>query len=220
MSTCPDKDLYSVYVDGELESSWKEKIEEHLASCEKCQRVVDSYRTISLKLSENSSPDLDIQGSFLKLYAKRQDCLKRMEINRNKPTSWMYKSNKIPIPALAAAALFLFVLTPIVVLSTQKSLTPSESVAVSEFKSAAPTTENLKSVNKFKLNVSNIFGSNENAIIFEGKPQEINLSKYANLYLPPSNETNSDILNKNIKNETLFFDYTHGITVTSFKNGK
>ncbi|AIN93543.1 anti-sigma factor family protein [Treponema putidum] len=220
MSTCPDKDLYSVYVDGELESSWKEKIEEHLASCEKCKRVVDSYRTISLKLSENSSPDLDIQGSFLKLYAKRQDCLKRMEINRNKPTSWMYKSNKIPIPALAAAALFLFVLTPIVVLSTQKSLTPSESVAVSEFKSAAPTTENLKSVNKFKLNVSNIFGSNENAIIFEGKPQEINLSKYANLYLPPSNETNSDILNKNIKNETLFFDYTHGITVTSFKNGK
>ncbi|MGI5066412.1 anti-sigma factor family protein [Treponema putidum] len=220
MSTCPDKDLYSVYVDGELESSWKEKIEEHLASCEKCKRVVDSYRTISLKLSENSSPDLNIQGSFLKLYAKRQDCLKRMEINRNKPTSWMYKSNKIPIPALAAAALFLFVLTPIVVLSTQKSLTPSESVAVSEFKSAAPTTENLKSVNKFKLNVSNIFGSNENAIIFEGKPQEINLSKYANLYLPPSNETNSDILNKNIKNETLFFDYTHGITVTSFKNGK
>ena len=35
MSTCPDKDLYSAYVDGELQSPWKEKIEAHLVSCKK-----------------------------------------------------------------------------------------------------------------------------------------------------------------------------------------
>ena len=65
MSTCPDKDLYSAYVDGELQSPWKEKIEVHLVSCEKCRSVVDSYRKISLKLSENSFPEPDLDGSSL-----------------------------------------------------------------------------------------------------------------------------------------------------------
>lgn len=220
MSTCPDKDLYSAYVDGELESPWKEKIEAHLVSCEKCRSVVDSYRKISLKLSENSFSVLDIDASFLKLYAKRQDCLKRMEINKNKPTSWFYKSNKIPVPALAAAALFLFVLTPIIVLSTQKTLAPSGAVAATEFKSDDSMINGLKPINKFKLNVSNVLGINENVSVFEGKKKEINLSKYVNLYLPPSNDTEFDILKQEIKPQVLFLNTQNAITRTSVNNGQ
>ena len=220
MSTCPDKDLYSVYVDGELQSPWKEKIEEHLVSCEKCRSVVDSYRKISLKLSENSFSVLDIDASFLKLYAKRQDCLKRMEINKNKPTSWFYKSNKIPVPALAAAALFLFVLTPIIVLSTQKTLAPSGAVAAIEFKSVDSVVNDLKPVNKFKLNVSNVLGVNKNSLSFEDKNKEINLSQYVNLYLPPSNNTEFDILKQEIKPQVLFLNTQNAITRTSVNNGQ
>ncbi|EMB25925.1 anti-sigma factor family protein [Treponema denticola] len=220
MSTCPDKDLYSAYVDGELESPWKEKIEAHLVSCEKCRSVIDSYRKISLKLSENSFSVLDIDASFLKLYAKRQDCLKRMEINKNKPTSWFYKSNKIPVPALAAAALFLFVLTPIIVLSTQESLEPSGTVAATEFKSDDSIINGLKPINKFKLNVSNVLGINEDVSIFEGKKKEINLSKYVNLYLPPSNDTEFDILKQEIKPQVLFLNTQNAITRTSVNNGQ
>ena len=220
MSTCPDKDLYSVYVDGELQSPWKEKIEEHLGSCEKCRSVVDSYRKISLKLSENSFPEPDPDASFLKLYAKRQDCLKKMEINKNKPTSWFYKSNKIPVPALAAAALFLFVLTPIIVLSTQKTLAPSGAVAAIEFKSVDSVVNDLKPVNKFKLNVSNVLGVNKNSLSFEDKNKEINLSQYVNLYLPPSNNTEFDILKQEIKPQVLFLNTQNAITRTSENNGK
>ncbi len=220
MSTCPDKDLYSAYVDGELQSPWKEKIEAHLVSCEKCSMVVDSYRKISLKLSENSFPEPDLDGSFLKLYAKRQDCLKRMELNKNKPTSWFYKSNRIPVPALAAAALFLFVLTPIIVLSTQESLEPSGTVAATEFKSDDSMINGLKPINKFKLNVSNVLGINENVSVFEGKKKEINLSKYVNLYLPPSNDTEFDILKQEIKPQVLFLNTQNAITRTSVNNGQ
>lgn len=220
MSTCPDKDLYSAYVDGELESPWKEKIEAHLVSCEKCRSVVDSYRKISLKLSENSFSVLDIDASFLKLYAKRQDCLKRMELNKNKPTSWFYKSNRIPVPALAAAALFLFVLTPIIVLSTQESLEPSGTVAATEFKSDDSIINGLKPINKFKLNVSNVLGINEDVSVFEGKKKEINLSKYVNLYLPPSNDTEFDILKQEIKPQVLFLNTQNAITRTSVNNGQ
>ena len=220
MSTCPDKDLYSAYVDGELQSPWKEKIEVHLVSCEKCRSVVDSYRKISLKLSENSFSVLDIDASFLKLYAKRQDCLKRMEINKNKPTSWFYKSNKIPVPALAAAALFLFVLTPIIVLSTQESLEPSGAVAATEFKAIDSIINGLKPVNKFKLNVSNVLGVNEDVSVFEGKKKEINLSQYVNLYLPPSNNAEFDILKQEIKPQVLFLNTQNAITRTSVNNGQ
>ena len=220
MSTCPDKDLYSAYVDGELQSPWKEKIEEHLVSCEKCRSVVDSYRKISLKLSEDSFPVPDLDASFLKLCAKRQDFLKRMEINKNKPTSWFYKSNRIPVPALAAAALFLFVLTPIIVLSTQKTLAPSGAVAATEFKTVDSIVSDLKPVNKFKLNVSNVLGVNENALVFEDKKKEINLSQYVNLYLPPSNKEEFDILKQEIKPQVLFFNTQKVTTRTSVNNGQ
>lgn len=220
MSTCPDKDLYSAYVDGELESPWKEKIEAHLASCEKCSVIVDSYKKMSLKLSENSFPELDIDGSFLKLYAKRQDCLKRMEINKNKPTSWFYKSNKIPVPALAAAALFLFVLTPIIVLSTRESLDPSGAVTATEFKSVDSIVSDLKPVNKFKLNVSNVLGVNKDMLGFKDKKKEINLSQYVNLYLPPSNKEEFDILKQEIKPQVLFFNTQKVTTRTSVNNGQ
>ena len=220
MSTCPDKDLYSAYVDGELESPWKEKIEAHLASCEKCSVIVDSYKKMSLKLSENSFPELDIDGSFLKLYAKRQDCLKRMEINKNKPTSWFYKSNKIPVPALAAAALFLFVLTPIIVLSTRESLDPSGAVTATEFKSVDSIVSDLKPVNKFKLNVSNVLGVNKDMLGFKDKKKEINLSQYVNLYLPPSNKEEFDILKQEIKPQVLFLNTQNAITRTSVNNGQ
>ena len=220
MSTCPDKDLYSAYIDGELEPPWKEKIEEHLSSCEKCRSVVDSYRKISLKLSAVSSSELDLDGSFLKLYAKRQDCLKRMEDNKNKPTSWFYKSNKIPVPALAAAALFLFVLTPIIVLHTQKTLTPSENVAIDEFKSVDSIVSDLKPIKKFKLNVSKVLGVNEKILFFKNKNRDINLSKYVNLYLLPPNNEEFDILKQEINTEVLFFNSQNVITRTSVNNGK
>ena len=47
---CPDRDLISAYVDGEVPSPWRERLEEHLASCADCAAVVDGYRELGERL--------------------------------------------------------------------------------------------------------------------------------------------------------------------------
>ncbi|MBO8450711.1 MAG: zf-HC2 domain-containing protein [Spirochaetes bacterium] len=74
MSTCPDKSLYSAYVDGEVPSPWKEKLEAHLAACETCRAVESRYRNLrsavqdsGVRLPENQSAFLE--NSFRSLSA-------------------------------------------------------------------------------------------------------------------------------------------------------
>jgi hypothetical protein len=44
---CPDRQLLSVYLDGELPSPWKEKMENHLASCSLCRGTLETWKRIS-----------------------------------------------------------------------------------------------------------------------------------------------------------------------------
>jgi anti-sigma factor RsiW len=53
---CPDRQLLSVYLDGELPSPWKEKMESHLASCSLCQGAVESWKRISGEMRIEEDP--------------------------------------------------------------------------------------------------------------------------------------------------------------------
>ena len=44
---CPDRQLLSVYFDGEMPSPWKEKMDAHIAGCPECARQLETYRRIS-----------------------------------------------------------------------------------------------------------------------------------------------------------------------------
>jgi len=43
---CPDPQILSIYLDGELPSPWKEKMEAHLAVCPKCQEKLRDYKHV------------------------------------------------------------------------------------------------------------------------------------------------------------------------------
>ena len=43
---CPDRQLISLYHDGELPSPWKEKMETHLKSCPECRIVLAKYTNL------------------------------------------------------------------------------------------------------------------------------------------------------------------------------
>jgi len=47
---CPDRQLLSVYLDGELPSPWKEKLEAHLDACPVCAARLGEYRQAALAL--------------------------------------------------------------------------------------------------------------------------------------------------------------------------
>jgi hypothetical protein len=103
---CPDKQLLSVYYDGELPSPWKEKMGIHLASCADCRTVMAAYRKLSLVLKEDLSPVLAKRCvSFLQArkapaapQAKRKSSLMRRTITRRVAVP-------LPFAAIAAAAL-------------------------------------------------------------------------------------------------------------------
>lgn len=106
MSTCPDSDLFSAYVDGEIPSPWKEKLEAHIASCQECAERTERYDHLHHLLAGSGEKiSLDLEASYTRLMARRSAQVSR---NREKPFSWVSGSIRLPVPAMAA--LFMFAL--------------------------------------------------------------------------------------------------------------
>lgn len=75
MSTCPDSDLFSVYLDGELPAQYCEKLEAHLSSCQDCRRKFDTLKGIHMTLKADAGDilisDKALEDSYTKLLAKK-----------------------------------------------------------------------------------------------------------------------------------------------------
>lgn len=56
---CPDRQLLSVYIDQELPSPWKEKLEAHLSQCPTCSDRASRYRAFSNALRQQSAGDTE-----------------------------------------------------------------------------------------------------------------------------------------------------------------
>lgn len=105
MSTCPDSDLYSAWVDGEVPSPWKEKLEDHIRNCPGCKKRAERYRALHSMIAAGfpSMPDMQLEASFARLCAKR-DSLAAAGGHRSdhRYPVWTHMSIRIPLPALAA----------------------------------------------------------------------------------------------------------------------
>lgn len=110
---CPDKQLLSVYHDGELPSPWKEKMEAHLASCDRCRKTVVAYGKLSSLLAapvQVEKPESSVAAAWVRTREKlRYD---RPETNREgeAPRSRVFTRRvAVPLPfAVAAAAALVF----------------------------------------------------------------------------------------------------------------
>ncbi|MCL2763274.1 MAG: zf-HC2 domain-containing protein [Treponema sp.] len=103
MSTqCPDRQLLSVYFDGELPSPWKEKMEAHIAGCAQCAQHLTLYRDFSLVTDE------DVDAAQKRVWQKlEQGAALTAPLPRSRPMSanalWRRRIS-IPLPAAAAIA--------------------------------------------------------------------------------------------------------------------
>jgi len=107
---CPDRQWLSVYLDKEMDSPWKEKMESHIAGCANCARQLAAYKEISLSL--------DPAGDEL-LKEAQQRVLQKLETRGlysgygdrpawGPPPVWKRRVS-IPIPAAAAAVVFMVI---------------------------------------------------------------------------------------------------------------
>ncbi|MCR4940098.1 MAG: zf-HC2 domain-containing protein [Treponemataceae bacterium] len=119
MSTCPDLDLYSVYLDNELPEQFKEKLEAHLERCSVCQEKFNKMKAIHNVFVEDSSSivisDKALEDSFVKLQAKRSyNSFIRKTSRRNE-----FFLRRV-VPAMAAA-LILALVIPLRILGVNES---------------------------------------------------------------------------------------------------
>jgi hypothetical protein len=100
---CPDRQLLSVYLDGELSSPWKEKMEEHICGCVCCTQQIETYRKISIRHSaEEETLFKDARENVWQKLEQRS----QVYTYRYKPVSNFWKKRlSIPIPAAAAITL-------------------------------------------------------------------------------------------------------------------
>ena len=74
MFTCPNKDLHSVYLDGELSDEYKAKYEEHIKGCPKCQAALKKLEGARALLKADSDSinmsERDMASSFERLQSR------------------------------------------------------------------------------------------------------------------------------------------------------
>ncbi|MDR2630591.1 MAG: hypothetical protein LBC60_06690 [Spirochaetaceae bacterium] len=97
---CPDRQILSLYADGELPSPWKEKLESHLPVCARCREELEAYRKLSRFLAgakNTDSLEAAKERVLRKLRSRGEDALPR------NLRLWQ-KNVSLPFPAAAAAA--------------------------------------------------------------------------------------------------------------------
>ncbi|ULQ60653.1 hypothetical protein K7I13_05095 [Brucepastera parasyntrophica] len=109
---CPDPDLYSSYLDGEIPSPWKERLASHMESCEACKKRYEKYRQLHIVMhSDVPAVSQEImESSFTQISARHRMIVQTMYQKKTQTSSWIQKSVRLPLPAFAAillAAIFL-----------------------------------------------------------------------------------------------------------------
>ncbi|MDR0301810.1 MAG: zf-HC2 domain-containing protein [Treponema sp.] len=133
---CPEPQLLSIYMDGELPSPWKEKMEAHLAECSACADRYKNFRHLQemfKKSTRQRRTYVESDGTSLSSGTTEQALPEQEFIEEAKEKVWrkMESSRRyrhlsvwrhrlsIPLPAVAAAAaIVLTILTVLFVRST------------------------------------------------------------------------------------------------------
>ncbi|MDR2470612.1 MAG: zf-HC2 domain-containing protein [Treponema sp.] len=98
---CPDRQILSVYFDGELDSPWKEKCEKHLEICPSCRKRLERYGLTRQGLAGADEPAL--AEAMNRVWDKTFFAPEHTE--RKRRSGLWTASITVPFPAAAAAGL-------------------------------------------------------------------------------------------------------------------
>lgn len=167
MSTCPEKDLHSIYLDGELPKEFLKEYETHVAGCEKCRAELENLKVLSAAFREEAlSIKLDqnyLDQSFARLQTKMR--YKENSIRCEKPYAVRPYVRWVSGFA-AAAAVFALVFTPLSLRTGSKGQEELTAIARTDIK---PIQENKLVVdgNLENFKISAALGSDKKAEVAE-----------------------------------------------------
>ncbi|MCR5217207.1 anti-sigma factor [Treponema sp.] len=94
MSTCPEKDILSLYLDNELSPEYVKQVEEHLASCENCAAQLKKFKILKSAFAEDSN-----SISFTK--SQIDDSFDRLMVKMSYKKNVLEKEESIPVKTKA-----------------------------------------------------------------------------------------------------------------------
>ncbi|MDR2541871.1 MAG: zf-HC2 domain-containing protein [Treponema sp.] len=110
---CPDPQLLSIYLDGELPSPWKEKMQEHFAQCPKCKEKLENFKRLQYLFKKETSADLTfVEHTKERVWEKIENKIDAKRHFAPRSTMWRRRLS-IPLPVAAAAAIVIMLLTTI-----------------------------------------------------------------------------------------------------------
>jgi len=120
---CPDPQILSIYIDGELPSPWKEKIEAHLIKCPLCREKHESFN----QLHELFKKDTSVNRKYVEriidepaeertytqeeMQEAKDRIWNNIEAKRNTRSNIWRRRLSISLPAAAAAAVIFALVT-------------------------------------------------------------------------------------------------------------
>ena len=171
MFTCPDKDIHSLYLDGELPEEYVAEYEAHIASCEKCRKELGKVQKLHALFAADSKAismsKADMDSSFERLQA-------RMSYSKvtQKPLSFERKTHGIFKDIIgAAAAAVIAIILPIRTRTAEPAA--SVSTAVVQPQQVAATTSDFTPVARMtSFSLPSATASSQGIMTFLGNEEE------------------------------------------------
>ncbi|MCL2186081.1 MAG: zf-HC2 domain-containing protein [Treponema sp.] len=111
---CPEPQLLSIYLDGELPSPWKEKLQEHISQCSVCKAKLDNFAYLQKLLNNDKAQTEQEDRTFTEqeLLETQERVWDKIEAHKHyTPKYGMWQRRvSIPLPAAAAAAIIIALL--------------------------------------------------------------------------------------------------------------
>lgn len=138
MSTCPENDIHSIYLDNELPENFIAEYEAHINSCPKCRAKLEAMRKTH-DLFRNDSKSIELDADFMEKSFDR--LTSRMRFTKVVSEASQEKTLMFPVkkylPAAAAAALVFAIMLPV----NSKARQNTENAAVAQLKTIKRTTD-------------------------------------------------------------------------------
>ena len=105
---CPDSQILSVYLDGELPSPWKEKMETHFLQCSVCREKLESLKRLQELIASAQHPGAEKP----RVEEARNRVWQKLESERRfrSGAGLLRRRLSVPLPAAAAAAVIIALL--------------------------------------------------------------------------------------------------------------